>query len=127
MQKGKLIKLIILLFESKFKKYTEITLDSWYELMKDYPDEFLIRAIKQAIYNEDDFISVGKIHEDIKAKVLESNRGFNKELETLKQKKWSEHFNKNPNGTNFSQKAHKEAIEEMTKKGYIDFKDFGKY
>lgn len=60
-----LSKLIIILFESKLKNYTEITVSTWVDLLNKFPENEVIAAIENLIYKKDDFISIGQIFEII--------------------------------------------------------------
>lgn len=53
--------MLISLFESKLKSWTNTTIDVWYNELKEIPEEKLNIAFKKLIQSEDDFISVGKI------------------------------------------------------------------
>lgn len=63
MTQEKLSKMIVMLFESKLKSYTEITVDTWVEMFerKKLPDDKLESAFSKMIYGDDEFPSVGKI------------------------------------------------------------------
>ena len=55
-----------ILFEAKSKIYTLETINSWYYLLKDYPEEKVIPAMLELAKEPDDFINVGKIINKIK-------------------------------------------------------------
>lgn len=57
--------LLVRLFESKLKTYTDNTLDVWYEELKNLEDSQVKRAIQKLINSPDNFISIGKIKEQI--------------------------------------------------------------
>jgi len=61
----KLSKAIVCLFESKLKNYTEVTVKTWVELLKDFDENKIIEVIKKLVYSKEDFISIGMITEMI--------------------------------------------------------------
>jgi len=57
--------MLISLFESKCKTWTNTTIDVWYNELKNIPEKHLAIAFKKLIQSSDNFISVGKILEMI--------------------------------------------------------------
>lgn len=89
MNKEKLSKMLILLFESKMKNYTGKTIDIWIQLLKNYDENKLEKVIYKLIYTKDDFISIGQIHELI-------NPPINTEVHC--QGAWSKYLEASRNG-----------------------------
>lgn len=61
LEPNKFRSMLISLFESKLKLWTDMTIEVWYNELKEIPEEKLNIAFKKLIRSEDDFISVGKI------------------------------------------------------------------
>lgn len=53
--------MLICLFESKCKSWTNTTIEVWYNELKGYGEKELTIAFKKMIKSQDDFISVGKV------------------------------------------------------------------
>ena len=77
--KGKFIVSLTLLFESKCKTYTKATVDSWYELLKDFDGDKLFPAMKKLMYSKDDFMSVGKVVAEMKADTQSSQSALDEQ------------------------------------------------
>lgn len=65
-QKEKLSKLITMLFESKLRSYTKITLATWVQLLKKFNYKMVEMAIERIIYREGGFIEVATVTQEIK-------------------------------------------------------------
>jgi hypothetical protein len=60
-QPNKFRDMLISLFESKCKQWTNNTIEVWYQELKNFDENKIGLAFKKLIQGKDDFISVGKI------------------------------------------------------------------
>lgn|SRR3990167_807149 len=65
MEKAKFTQALTYLFESKMKSCSEITVQTWYDLLKDFPEEKVISALISLARESDQFINVGMVIEKI--------------------------------------------------------------
>ncbi len=62
-EKKKVLKMVMSLFESKLKRYNENTLEVWVEMLRGYEEKKLNDVFLQVIRSGDEFPSVGKMIE----------------------------------------------------------------
>ena len=57
----KISQLLIMLFESRLKNYSEITIDTWMQILKVFPPDQVVKALSAEIISGDSFPDTKKI------------------------------------------------------------------
>jgi hypothetical protein len=61
MGKNEVMNAVRFLFESKLKQFSADTLTAWYMSLKDYPEDEVVRAVREVSRDPVDFINVGTV------------------------------------------------------------------
>jgi hypothetical protein len=81
MDKIKFAKAMAYLFEAKMKPCPETTIQVWFDLLKDFPEEKVIAATLDLARSPDQFINVGMIIERVKPNITaEAEEAWNQAL-----------------------------------------------